>query len=156
MTAPPLFHLHEGQGRLVVSVPHAGTYLPPDIAATLTPIGRAVIDTDWYVDQLYDFVRETDASIIVATHSRTVVDLNRGPNGEKLYPKPLPAHRSIATTRLGKRHAPGVSRRSGSPTTRPSPRPWSAQKPCTATQGCWTHIPSAAAFHACSKAPCRT
>jgi N-formylglutamate deformylase len=86
MTAPPLFHLHEGQGRLVVSVPHAGTYLPPDIAATLTPIGRAVIDTDWYVDQLYDFVRETDASIIVATHSRTVVDLNRGPNGEKLYP----------------------------------------------------------------------
>jgi N-formylglutamate deformylase len=86
MTAPPLFHLHEGNGRLVVSIPHAGTYLPPDIAAALTPLGRAVIDTDWHVDQLYNFVRETDATIIIATHSRTVVDLNRGPDGGKLYP----------------------------------------------------------------------
>jgi N-formylglutamate deformylase len=86
MTAPPLFHLRHGSGRLVVSIPHAGTYIPPDIEATLTAIGRAVIDTDWHVDKLYEFVLDTDASILIATHSRTVVDLNRPPDGGKLYP----------------------------------------------------------------------
>lgn len=86
MTAPALFRLHEGQSHLVVSVPHAGVYLPPDIAARLTPVGRATIDTDWHVDSLYDFVPEFDATIIVATHARTVVDLNRPPDGERLYP----------------------------------------------------------------------
>jgi N-formylglutamate deformylase len=86
MTAPALFRLQEGQSHLVVSVPHAGTYLPPDIAARLTPVGRATIDTDWHDDALYDFVPEFDATFIVATHARTVVDLNRPPDGERLYP----------------------------------------------------------------------
>jgi N-formylglutamate deformylase len=86
MTAPPLFRLHEGQSHLVVSVPHAGTYLPPHIAARLTAAGRATIDTDWHVDTLYDFVPALDATLIVATHSRIVVDLNRPPDGALLYP----------------------------------------------------------------------
>jgi N-formylglutamate deformylase len=86
MTAPPLFHLVEGGSRLVISVPHAGTYVPDDIAAALTPVGRALVDTDWHVDRLYEFARAQDATMIVATHSRIVVDLNRPPAGEKLYP----------------------------------------------------------------------
>jgi N-formylglutamate deformylase len=86
MSAPPLFHLRPGRSRLVVSIPHAGTYLPPDIAATLTPTGQAVTDTDWHVDKLYAFVEALDVTTIVATHSRTVVDLNRGPDGGRLYP----------------------------------------------------------------------
>ena len=81
-----MFYLHEGTGRLVVSVPHAGTYIPPEIAAEMTPIGRAAIDTDWHVDSLYGFLKERDATFIVATHSRNVVDLNRPPDGGKLYP----------------------------------------------------------------------
>jgi N-formylglutamate deformylase len=86
MTAPPLFHLHQGDGPLVISIPHAGTYIPDHIAAELTPAGRALIDTDWHVDRLYDSARELHVTLIVATHSRTVVDLNRGPGGERLYP----------------------------------------------------------------------
>jgi N-formylglutamate deformylase len=86
MTAPPIFHLRQGSGRLIVSIPHAGTYVPPHIAATLTDIGRAVVDTDWHVDRLYKFLEDTDATLITATHSRYVVDLNRGPEGAKLYP----------------------------------------------------------------------
>jgi N-formylglutamate deformylase len=86
MTAPPLFHIHAGAAPLVISVPHAGTHIPDDIAAELTPAGRALIDTDWHVDRLYDFAKNLDVTLIVATHSRTVVDLNRGPTGERLYP----------------------------------------------------------------------
>jgi N-formylglutamate amidohydrolase len=86
MTAPPLFHLREGSGPLVVSIPHAGTFLPEDIAAQLTPVGLAVPDTDWFVDRLYNFLDELDVTIITATHSRYVVDLNRSPEGGKLYP----------------------------------------------------------------------
>lgn len=71
---------------LIVNVPHAGTYLPPGIAATLAPAGVAVPDTDWHVDKLCDFVPEMGATLMVATHSRIVVDLNRDPSGDALYP----------------------------------------------------------------------
>jgi N-formylglutamate deformylase len=81
-----LFHLTRGDSRLVISVPHAGTYLPDAIANLLTPIGRAVIDTDWHVDRLVDFAPSLGATLLVATHSRTVVDLNRAPGGGLLYP----------------------------------------------------------------------
>ncbi len=84
--SPDLFRLRRGGGRLLVSIPHAGTYVPPEIAAQFTAVGRALPDTDWHVDRLYDFVEETDATLLIATHSRYVVDLNRAPDGEKLYP----------------------------------------------------------------------
>ena len=70
---------------LIVNIPHAGTYLPPTIAAALTPAGLGVPDTDWHVDKLYDFVPAMGATLMVATHSRIVVDLNRDPSGETLY-----------------------------------------------------------------------
>ncbi len=84
--APPLFHLHEGRSPLLVSVPHAGVHIPQQIARRLTPLGRAVHDTDWHVDKLYDFVPDAGATLLVATHARTVVDLNRSPQGGALYP----------------------------------------------------------------------
>ena len=71
---------------LIVNVPHAGTYLPPIIAQMLTRAGVAVPDTDWHVDKLYDFTASMGATLMVATHSRIVVDLNRDPSGEALYP----------------------------------------------------------------------
>lgn len=86
MSAPPVFHLREGSSPLVVSIPHAGTFLSAEIAAQLTPEGRAVPDTDWFVDLLYQFLDELDVTVITATHSRYVVDLNRSPEGGKLYP----------------------------------------------------------------------
>ncbi len=81
-----LFDLTRGPSRLLISVPHAGTQLPPDIAAHLNPLGRAMVDTDWHVDRLYDFAAAAGATMLVATHARTVVDLNRSPGGGPLYP----------------------------------------------------------------------
>ncbi len=80
------FDLQRGSGPLVLSVPHAGTEVPPDLAERMTPQGRALPDTDWRVDELYDFVEELGASRIVARTSRYVVDLNRDPAGDSLYP----------------------------------------------------------------------
>ncbi len=82
----PTYILHQGTTPLLISIPHAGTHLPPDIAAQLTPTGRGLLDTDWHVDALYDFAADEGASVLVATHSRTVVDLNRNPEGGRLYP----------------------------------------------------------------------
>ncbi len=86
MTPPPIFTRQTGFSPLLVSIPHAGTYVPPDIVARLSPIGRKVPDTDWHVDRLYAFLAELDVTVLTATHSRYVVDLNRGPDGHKLYP----------------------------------------------------------------------
>jgi N-formylglutamate amidohydrolase len=43
-------------------------------------------DTDWHLEQLYDFLDALGASVLVATHSRYVVDLNRPPDDANLYP----------------------------------------------------------------------
>ena len=85
-TAPPPFVFHQGTAPLLISMPHAGTHVPPDIAARLTEEARHVPDTDWHLPRLYEFAKAMGASILVATHSRYVVDLNRPPDGASLYP----------------------------------------------------------------------
>jgi N-formylglutamate deformylase len=80
------FEFRQGGSVLVVSIPHSGTYFPSDIAAHMTDTGRAVPDTDWHVHLLYDFLDAFDATVLAATHSRYVVDLNRDPEGGRLYP----------------------------------------------------------------------
>lgn len=81
-----IFSLHRGDVPLLVSLPHDGTHVPPDIAARLTPSARAVPDTDWHVSRLYAFARDLGASVLVPNHSRYVVDLNRPPDDTSLYP----------------------------------------------------------------------
>eukprot|EP01034_Spumella_vulgaris_P040437 gene40437-50017_t len=83
---PPPFLFHQGTQPLLVSMPHAGTYVPPALAARFTPEARQVPDTDWHMERLYAFAKDMGASILVATHSRYVVDLNRPPDGASLYP----------------------------------------------------------------------
>jgi len=80
------FTLHRGTAPLLVSVPHDGTHVPDDIAARLTPEARCVPDTDWHIARLYAFAKDLGASMIVPTHSRYVIDLNRGEDDVSLYP----------------------------------------------------------------------
>lgn len=85
-TDQPPFRFEPGRRPLLVSIPHAGTWLPPALAARLTAPALAVPDTDWHLDRLYDGVRALGASLLVATHSRYVIDLNRPPDDHSLYP----------------------------------------------------------------------
>jgi len=80
-----LWELSRGDSPLIIDVPHAGTHLPDAIALRFSPAARTVPDTDWHVDRLYAFARGTGATMLVATHSRYVVDLNRDPSGAALY-----------------------------------------------------------------------
>lgn len=82
----PLFDLIPGDGPLLISIPHAGTDLPADIADRLTPEARGLADTDWHVPRLYDFAGDMGATLLVARLSRYVIDLNRAPDGASLYP----------------------------------------------------------------------
>lgn len=74
-----------GDGPIVLGQPHGGTYLPEAIAAQLNEAGRALVDTDWHVDRLYDGLLP-DATIVRATFHRYVIDANRDPSGRSLYP----------------------------------------------------------------------
>ncbi len=81
-----LFRHVPGRVPVLVDIPHAGTHLPSGIAGRLTDAARALPDTDWHVDRLYDFAAASGCAVLVATHSRYVVDLNRDPSGRALYP----------------------------------------------------------------------
>jgi len=86
-TTEPAFRFRQGTRPLLISMPHVGTHVPPQLAQRLTPEARQVHDTDWHLEQLYDFaVHELGASVLIATHSRYVIDLNRPPDGASLYP----------------------------------------------------------------------
>lgn len=82
-----LFTLRRGRAPLLVSVPHDGAHIPADLAERMTPQARRAPDTDWWMSRLYRPIAEAlDASLIVPTHSRYVIDLNRPPDDASLYP----------------------------------------------------------------------
>lgn len=82
---PEPFRFQRGDTPLVVSVPHDGRDVPREIAERLTPEAQGLPDTDWHVSRLYDFAASLGASVLAATLSRYVVDVNRDPSGEVLY-----------------------------------------------------------------------
>ena len=81
-----VFTLHRGDAPLLLSLPHDGSEIPPNLAARMTEAARRAPDTDWHVSRLYDFARELGASVLVPRFSRYVVDLNRPPDDASLYP----------------------------------------------------------------------
>lgn len=70
----------------MISIPHLGTRIPDDIAATMTPVAQRVDDCDWHLDRLYAFAARLGASILAPVYARYVIDLNRPPDGANLYP----------------------------------------------------------------------
>jgi N-formylglutamate deformylase len=83
---PDWLVVRRGSAPLIVSLPHTGTTIPADIAETLISPWLARKDTDWWIEKLYAFAAELDATLIRTTLSRTVIDVNRDPSGVSLYP----------------------------------------------------------------------
>ncbi|NIE62490.1 N-formylglutamate deformylase [Burkholderia sp. Ax-1719] len=81
-----LYTLERGTAPLVISIPHLGTQIPANLQHLYTEEALKLADTDWHLDRLYAFARALNATLIGAKISRYVIDLNRPPNDESLYP----------------------------------------------------------------------
>src|ERR1044071_385902 len=83
------FRIHPSTGQqcpILISVPHCGTEFPDEIKDQYDPkLIQAPDDTDWFVDQLYDFAPAMGMTMISAVYSRWVIDLNRDPESKPLY-----------------------------------------------------------------------
>jgi len=85
MSDPAWLHVTRGEAPLVVSIPHTGVDLV-GLEERFNSPWLARKDADWRIEDLYDFVRGLDATIIRTTISRAVIDVNRDPSGASLYP----------------------------------------------------------------------
>jgi formiminoglutamase len=74
-----------GDSPLIVSIPHAGDQLAPEMEQRLVSRWLARKDTDWHVDRLYDFAPELGATVIRTTLSRVVIDVNHDPSEKALH-----------------------------------------------------------------------
>ncbi len=80
-----LIEVTRGNRPLVLGLPHTGTDIPADCLARLNDTGRAIADTDWHIDRLYAGLVDNVTSVRTPIH-RYVIDVNRDPSGESLYP----------------------------------------------------------------------
>jgi N-formylglutamate deformylase len=80
------FRLRQGSAPLLVSIPHMGTEIPAALRGSYVERALAVEDTDWHLDRLYAFADELGASVLQPLHSRYVIDLNRPPDDQPMYP----------------------------------------------------------------------
>lgn len=75
----------QGNSPIVLGLPHTGTDVPAGIWALLNDRGRELADTDWHIHRLYDGLLP-GATTVRATFHRYVIDANRAPEDESLYP----------------------------------------------------------------------
>ena len=95
---PDWLTVEQHEAPIIVSFPHTGTHIPPDIEARCVSPWLARKDADWWIDQLYAFARDLDATIVHTRISRTVIDVNRDPSGVSLYPGQATTELVPATT----------------------------------------------------------
>jgi formiminoglutamase len=83
---PDWLRVRREDAPLILSMPHSGTKLVPEIEQDLVSAWLARRDADWWVDRLYDFGAELGATVVQTELSRSVIDVNRDPSGRSLYP----------------------------------------------------------------------
>ena len=80
-----MINITKGDSPLVLAQPHGGIDIPPDIYSRLTATGQAIEDTDWHITRLYDGLID-GATVVSTSIHRYVIDANRDPSGQSLYP----------------------------------------------------------------------
>jgi formiminoglutamase len=74
-----------GSSPILLAQPHGGTEIPQSILARLNQHGRARADTDWHISRLYAGLA-ADVTIVSTAVHRYVIDANRDPADQSLYP----------------------------------------------------------------------
>ncbi len=77
---------HHRHSPILLNIPHDGTVIPEDIAKHMNDFALKSPDRDFYVSQLFSFAKDFDVSLLKTHISRYVVDMNRPPDNESLYP----------------------------------------------------------------------
>ena len=80
-----MIEVAKGESPLVLGLPHTGTQVPPSIWDSLNETGQALADTDWHIHDLYDGLVDDVTTVRTPIH-RYVIDVNRDPGGQSLYP----------------------------------------------------------------------
>lgn len=80
------FNITKGDSPLVLAQPHGGIKIPADIFSRLNTTGQAMDDTDWHITRLYEGLID-DVTVVSTPIHRYVIDANRDPSGESLYPR---------------------------------------------------------------------
>lgn len=87
LTIPP-----QADVPIVASLPHSGTHIPQTVKRQFDrDCGPVLTPVDWHLEKLYDFLPELGVTMLQATHSRYVVNLNRGPETPLFGPEPTSA-----------------------------------------------------------------
>ncbi|TNE60935.1 MAG: N-formylglutamate amidohydrolase [Alphaproteobacteria bacterium] len=80
--APPPFLHHPPAGAptpFIFAVPHSGRYYPPSfLRSAKLELNTLRLSEDAFVDKLFEPVPALGATLLVATHARSYLDLNRG------------------------------------------------------------------------------
>lgn len=77
-------HVDPGDSPLILAFPHGGTDIPAELQPEFRSLWLARRDADWHIRSLYDGL--ADATMVWTDMSRSVVDCNRPPSDESLYP----------------------------------------------------------------------
>ena len=80
-----LVEVTPGDSPVILGMPHTGTYIPEVIRKNMLPNAQTLRDTDWHIHKLYQNLLP-GATTVRATFHRYVVDANRDPKGQSLYP----------------------------------------------------------------------
>ncbi len=75
----------QGASPIILGMPHGGTFVPKNIFQNLNTRGRELADTDWHIDKLYENL-VPNLTTVRANFHRYVIDANRDPSGNSLYP----------------------------------------------------------------------
>ena len=90
---PPWLELTRGDQPFLLSLPHTGTVIPPELQSEFVSPMLPFQDVDCWLERLYYFASALDITVIRTHICRSVIDVNRDPSGESLYP-------GMATTEL--------------------------------------------------------
>ena len=82
---PNWLRIERRDAPLIISIPHAGTDLAEFEPRFVSP-WLARRDADWHIPELYDFAGAIGATIVRTEISRSIIDVNRSPDGASLYP----------------------------------------------------------------------
>lgn len=78
--------IHEGDIPFIASFPHTGTDIPDGFADGFVSAALALRDTDWHLEKVFRPVLPDGATVVRTSISRSVIDMNRPPEGQSLYP----------------------------------------------------------------------